>query len=550
MTQVAVPDSVLASFDGEQLESWKHSFTFKRDGDDFVVSMPDPEWQVRQMAGGINPRDEPKPPMVDRRVVMTTGSHNIQFYWVEGVRSGEPIRLPFIWFVEHQRLVPAEDAYLQRPGLWDEYDNHYFNPGRGLWNWACSECHSLAARPGLDPLSGEMKTEVAEFGISCEHCHGPGEAHVQRHSTNKNNAGAVLSGEPDPTIVHPSRVSSKTATHICGRCHSEYLHPDQDRVLTDGLKFQAGDDLEDWVNVSWFGDGTAEWVGRTYWPDGTQRVSGDEFLGTTASPCYLKGELSCLSCHSMHDSDPQDQLAIGMGRNEACLQCHSEMRPDVSAHTHHAADSSGSNCYNCHMPRTAYAFLSAQRTHRIDSPNVENTISSGKPNACNLCHLDQTLEWTAQHLTEWFEQPKVDLQEEHRLTSASIMWLLKGNAVQRAIIASHYSWSEALEISGNDWQSRQLARLLVDPYSAVRFIAHDSLTTLPGFEEFRYDFIDDPHKRSDGRHNALEMSLTMPQAIRSGNGRRVLFDNRGQPLDDIAERLLKQRDDAPVELYE
>ena len=40
------------------------------------------------------------------------------------------------------------------------------------------------------------------------------------------------------------------------------------------------------------------------------------------------------------------QLAKRMDGNEACLQCHEKMRDKISAHTHHAADSSGSLCYN------------------------------------------------------------------------------------------------------------------------------------------------------------------------------------------------------------
>jgi hypothetical protein len=34
----------------------------------------------------------------------------------------------------------------------------------------------------------------------------------------------------------------------------------------------------------------------------------------------------------------------------------------VTAHTHHASNSSGNECYNCHMPHTTYGVLSAIRS--------------------------------------------------------------------------------------------------------------------------------------------------------------------------------------------
>ena len=49
------------------------------------------------------------------------------------------------------------------------------------------------------------------------------------------------------------------------------------------------------------------------------RVTGREFSGLSESPCYLRGKMSCISCHAMHqevgDKRPaedwaNDQLAI------------------------------------------------------------------------------------------------------------------------------------------------------------------------------------------------------------------------------------------------
>ena len=70
------------------------------------------------------------------------------------------------------------------------------------------------------------------------------------------------------------------------------------------------------------------------------------------------------------------------------------MRNQISAHTHHRAESSGSRCYNCHMPRTTFGLLHAMRSHQVSVPTVKESLDHGRPNACNLCHLDKTLAWS------------------------------------------------------------------------------------------------------------------------------------------------------------
>ena len=69
----------------------------------------------------------------------------------------------------------------------------------------------------------------------------------------------------------------------------------------------------------------------------------------------------------------------------------------------------GSRCYNCHMPHTTFGLLRAMRSHQVSSPNVRESLDYGRPNACNLCHLDETLSWTADKLHAWYQQPVPEL---------------------------------------------------------------------------------------------------------------------------------------------
>src|SRR5262249_10045543 len=142
-----------------------------------------------------------------------------------------------------------------------------------------------------------------------------------------------------------------------------------------------------------------------------------EFNSLLRSPCYTHGQgartMTCLSCHEMHaDADDQrpldewrvHQLKPAMRENAACTQCHAEFTsPEaLSAHTHHAGESSGSSCMNCHMPHTVWGLIKGIRSHEISSPTAQESVRFGRPNACNLCHLDQTLAWTAEHLHAWY----------------------------------------------------------------------------------------------------------------------------------------------------
>src|SRR4029077_18990255 len=195
-----------------------------------------------------------------------------------------------------------------------------------------------------------------------------------------------------------------------------------------------------------------------------------------------KRTLSCFSCHTMHvpaqearaiDEWADDQLAPKATGKEACLQCHrpgSDSRRTLPAnHTHHGDGSAGSSCYNCHMPYTTYGLLKTIRSHQISSPSVKATLDTGRPNACNLCHLDKTLAWTAEYLERWYATPKPQLGDEEQSVAASLLWLLKGDAGQRAIVAQSLGWAPAQQASGTGWIAPYLALFLDDPYDAVRY---------------------------------------------------------------------------------
>ena len=240
-----------------------------------------------------------------------------------------------------------------------------------------------------------------------------------------------------------------------------------------------------------------------------------------------------------------DELALG---NTACTQCHSKLTDSqqLTEHTRHAADSSGSQCYNCHMPYTTYGLLKAIRSHEIDVPSVATTLTTGRPNACNQCHLDKTLKWTSQHLADWFGTDAPELTDDQRNIAASVLWLLEGDAGLRAITAWSYGWSAAQEASGTTWMTPYLAQLLEDPYAAVRFIAAKSLESLtpPAMED--YDFIGSARLQANIHQRLLQNWNANNVSAHS----EVLINANGKLDENTFQRLLELRDDRPITLVE
>ncbi|MFN0052946.1 MAG: C cytochrome precursor [Planctomycetales bacterium] len=558
MTQPASPETVFGNFDDQTLEFGGTRYALSRRGDEF--------WVHVDFAGDR--------PAVDRPIVLVTGSHHMQVYWMPIGQGRTLAELPIYYLREDRRWVPRDASFLK------PYHPEQGNAEVGRWNTECILCHTTHGRSRPRVGDGVMAadSEVGEFGISCEACHGPGEQHVEARRT----------GRGDDRIVNPATLPSQRSAQVCGRCHSITLPQQQEDLallLEDGYQFRPGNLLADTLHLTRRDRSTRERLkagivandqqadvafDMQFWRDGMVRVSGREFNGLVESACYQQGEMSCVSCHDLHNAEDagrsladwsDDQLKPHGQSSGACTQCHAGARYATTDHTHHRSDTAGSDCMNCHMPHTTYGLLKAIRSHTIDRPSVTASVQAGRPNACNLCHLDQTLGWAADHLERWYAIAPPELDEEQRKVSAAALWSLKGDAGQRALIAWHMGWPAALEVSGTNWQAPYLAHLLEDPYPAVRYIALRSLRNHPGFEAFDYDFVGSNREVADGVRRVLAhwrtgepagdsprlVDTTETEAVFPG---RVLINSERGLLQDDWERLKRTRDNTPVSLAE
>ena len=549
MTQIMSPETVKAAFNGQSLIFEGESFTMHKRGEEYWTTIESID-AIKNSPNGNDPN------AIDVRMGMVTGSHHMQVFWLPGMMGNLQIGFPFAWLVEDQRWAPRNSLFIRDP---------YTAISKENWNMNCIRCHTTGPQPKPNKAAQRFESQVADLGISCEACHGPGQQHVDRQislaAMPDKDRRQALASKP-LSIIQPADLDHKRSTQVCGSCHGMKWFDKSENWTEEGFSYRPGDDLSKTTPIiqpskaneqKWLKpvlEKNPEILDDFFWKDGKIRVTGREYNGLLESPCHQLGTMSCVSCHSMHKSNPNDQLARGMRTNQACLQCHKEMSDDISAHTLHAANSAGSNCYNCHMPHTSYGLLKAIRSHTIETPDIETTLKTGRPNACNLCHLDKTLDWTAEHLAKRTKKPKTNVPNIHKTTAASVVWLLNGDAGQRAIAAWHMGWEPALLASGTSWQTPILADSLNDPYSAVRYIANKAILKQPGFDSFKFDFVADDAELLEKQKKAMEIWLNSEKNNPPTPSGAVLLNDEGLRQKKKVKDLINTRNNRSMRLRE
>lgn len=513
MTQEATPETVVGAFDGRKL-----TFGFENAQGKLVTARPYREgdrffMEYLTSSGQSLSRLE---------IVRTVGSRRYQQYLVKSAvpESGDNYyRIPVLWHIGEERWIHLNGAFLGHDG--EPYDQHV-----ATWNQNCIFCHNTGPEPGWinrqdlidrarrgeavnSATDSRFVSNVAELGISCETCHAPAGEHARRNRNPLRRYLLHLTGRDDPSIVHPDKLSKERSVEVCGQCHGQRLPDPPDTVvewMDDGPIYRAGETLTASVApVTRETPGPAnqpDMFSLRFWEDGTPRLTAYEYQGIVMSPCYQKGELTCISCHSMHGGDVFGQITDDMRTNRACESCHRELVENVKAHTHHGPESSGSLCYECHMPRMIYGVLEIHRTHRIHNPDPAADAEAARPDACTTCHLDKSAVWAAEKSRElWGEAYRSPAERGDGAPAdvpSTVAALFAGDPVQRAVAARLAGRRDTpLEIEKRAFLWPLLLQGLQDRYPTIRWFSRLSLLSLqeemrvPGITEAleRFDYI-------------------------------------------------------------
>jgi tetratricopeptide (TPR) repeat protein len=147
----------------------------------------------------------------------------------------------------------------------------------------CFRCHTT----GPVSLASDGAINWTEAGVQCESCHGPGSEHLKKPTA--------------ATIVNPKRFSPAELNDYCGDCH------------------RTAADITDW-GLSW--------------------NSRHEPAFLSQSRCFEKAAVSCLTCHTAHNSVETNLKTY----DTKCSGCHASPK-------HRTPIPAASSCVSCHMPK-------------------------------------------------------------------------------------------------------------------------------------------------------------------------------------------------------
>ncbi len=366
----AIPETVAGRFDGKTIRTKYYEATpYQNDGQYFVRVV------------GLDDR-----PSGVYRVTAVVGRLFEQAYLFTGP-NGEWRVLPICWSITdktwHQTHEILEDIAGHVQAVPEDYDSR-----ERIFNHGCGQCHATNYDVGhiiREDSTTAYKSSFLEGAVACESCHGPGRDHAAWYKAERAPDTQLPEGV---SLLRPHKdLDAQGVLESCGRCH--YQH---------GLEYAIGDD----PRTKRFDIAhTRNYDKAGFTADG--RLTGLNYHGSTQSqsPCFLKGDMSCLSCHQMHGGEKWG-LRWVENSNQQCTQCHEAPQYEARAHTFHEPET---RCVDCHMPRFMDGVLHFMRDHRIRSPQPELTERYGQensPNACNVCHKDQTPKWAREHKESWW----------------------------------------------------------------------------------------------------------------------------------------------------
>ena len=225
------------------------------------------------------------------------------------------------WKGDHLYQLPI--SWWASLGTWINSPGPAYHDGKANFDRAiaprCFECHAtwIEAVPSLTEVN-QYKPEDAILGITCERCHASGREHVSRERS-------LLRFGRSPAIVNPARLDRQQKMDACAQCHGGLGEP-----KLPSFSYVAGKRLSDYI----------------YLPRQSSNASvdvhGNQVALLERSKCFQASEMTCLTCHDVHQQ--QRDVAALSGK---CLTCHQEQSCKLFPAEGHGL---AGRCVDCHMP--------------------------------------------------------------------------------------------------------------------------------------------------------------------------------------------------------
>lgn len=214
----------------------------------------------------------------------------------------------------------------------------------------CETCHTDVAHTFADNPHTKMVFMHGDKNLTCENCHGPGQAHVE--------------GGGDVTkIFRFEKATPKQIDERCLGCHST-AHPDFNR----SPHAKAGVSCTSCHSVH---HATSPKLLVAKQPQLCESCHTDvkAQFGMPFHHPVPEGAVKCTDCHDVHGTFSPNNLRTTADQNRICTKCHMDVRgPFVFEH----AAVKGVGCLGCHSPH------GSQNPRMLNMPNV-NVL-------CNQCH--------------------------------------------------------------------------------------------------------------------------------------------------------------------
>ena len=379
--QLVSPQTVMGNFNNTQFEYFGTTSRFYRKGDEYWVDTDNAQGEIESFKIAYVFGFEP---LQQYLIAFPGGRYQaLNVVWDSRPKADGGQRWYHLYAESH---VPHDDP-LHWTGVFQN------------WNSRCASCHSTNLRKNYQQNANQYQTTWSEMNVACEACHGPAKQHmdwVQLTDTPATpsqafshkgfafslaDSGQWLAQAGTPTAKREGAERPVSQVDSCAHCHSrrselhnppqsnDFLQSHQSRFLAEGLYYPDGQILDE-VYVY------------------------DSFL---QSKMHRQGVV-CSNCHEPHSGQ------LKLPGNGVCLQCHQAANFDTPKHHKHSSTSAGALCADCHMPETTYMGVDDRRDHSIRIPRPDISLKHGTPNACNQCHQDQSHEWSANWVEQWYGQ--------------------------------------------------------------------------------------------------------------------------------------------------